>query len=519
MVQKSTALQKATTEQQAELKSLETVRSRVEAAQRAAIAAEDLVKLGADAEAEQVAKTMRGKEKVFTEQIPALEKKVAEKTQAVAAATSARDQATQAVQAAQAKVTELQPAYVAAEQGRQKGRKEFQQAKREAAKQLREFQRWQGYEAYFAKLQRTHEQQALFTKSQSTLQEVEQALATIQLAWTQANALQQQKQSAQRSLTELVASKTASSKTMESRVVDLLAAISETEKAMKLMSQGDALRRSIELMLGEEALKRSEWSRTVQELQQLDEQLLVTKRDLQSIQVELEQATARQKEMFETAEKHRQELKRLQTAFETSLAESSKAAETLALQRAHSFDQHAVRPLTPEQLCWSLLRATGIWDRHVQVELAELEKKTPTPEEKKVDAAWARERNHAATRQAFQKLRGNVDIFIRLYGAAPGQSESDFFATAEQALFNANAGTIMSWGAPAGNNVTAQMIAATDNATLAKLLYEGYFNRLPSAEEVAEIQKYLESRSQDRAVAIQELVWAVLSSAEFRFYH
>jgi hypothetical protein len=42
--------------------------------------------------------------------------------------------------------------------------------------------------------------------------------------------------------------------------------------------------------------------------------------------------------------------------------------------------------------------------------------------------------------------------------------------------------------------------------------------RLPTEKETADVSNYLKDRK-DRPVAAQELVWAVINSAEFRFNH
>jgi hypothetical protein len=42
---------------------------------------------------------------------------------------------------------------------------------------------------------------------------------------------------------------------------------------------------------------------------------------------------------------------------------------------------------------------------------------------------------------------------------------------------------------------------------------------MPSDEEKADVVTYLASRPADKSAAAQELVWALLNSAEFRFNH
>ena len=72
--------------------------------------------------------------------------------------------------------------------------------------------------------------------------------------------------------------------------------------------------------------------------------------------------------------------------------------------------------------------------------------------------------------------------------------------------------------APAGGNATERIIKATDARTAAEELYLGILTRMPTEEEVGDVTAFLAARP-DRSLAAQELVWGLLSSAEFRFNH
>jgi hypothetical protein len=50
-------------------------------------------------------------------------------------------------------------------------------------------------------------------------------------------------------------------------------------------------------------------------------------------------------------------------------------------------------------------------------------------------------------------------------------------------------------------------------------LYLAVLGRQPTAEEVQLVAAYLASRANDRDVAARELVWGLITSAEFRFNH
>ena len=184
-----------------------------------------------------------------------------------------------------------------------------------------------------------------------------------------------------------------------------------------------------------------------------------------------------------------------------------------------NFTTSSLKPLTPEQLCWTVFRVTGVYQRYWQAEVAELEKTAPLTDEQNQDAAFMAARNVELEQKTYDKLKGNIGTFVSFYAAAAGQPQGDFFATADQALFAANAGSINSWVVPAADNVADRVIKQTDSRIAAEEIYLSVLTRLPTDDEVADVTAYLAARTADRNVAAQELVWAVLNSAEFRFNH
>jgi hypothetical protein len=72
---------------------------------------------------------------------------------------------------------------------------------------------------------------------------------------------------------------------------------------------------------------------------------------------------------------------------------------------------------------------------------------------------------------------------------------------------------------PSGGNFLQRAVEATDANVVAKEIYLSLLTRQPTAEEVADVQQYLAPREKDRAVALQEIVWGLVTSAEFRFNH
>lgn len=182
---------------------------------------------------------------------------------------------------------------------------------------------------------------------------------------------------------------------------------------------------------------------------------------------------------------------------------------------SRQFSIAALQPLTPEQLCWSTVRVTGVLDAYIRIEAAELEKQSPLAAD--ADAATKAARHRQAVRGAYDKLRGNADVYVSLYASGPDKTEDDFFASADQALYTANAGNVYAWAGPGNNNVTQQAIALTDNAEIAKAIYWTLLARQPTVDEAKLVSEQIVAAGDGRGTVIQEMVWGLLASVEFRF--
>lgn len=204
---------------------------------------------------------------------------------------------------------------------------------------------------------------------------------------------------------------------------------------------------------------------------------------------------------------------------ETDRAAVAEAVDSLTKSWSEEFSLAALQPLSPEQMCWSMLKATGVYDRTWAAEAAALETESPLSEEASQDPAALAARERAVEQRTYDKLKGNVAAFVSVYGAGAGQPQTDFFATADQALYAANGGSILSWAAAAGDNVTARVANAADPQQGIQELYLAVLSRMPTADEVSDATNYLASRPDDKPAAAQELVWGLLTSVEFRFNH
>lgn len=179
----------------------------------------------------------------------------------------------------------------------------------------------------------------------------------------------------------------------------------------------------------------------------------------------------------------------------------------------------ALKPLTPEQLAASTLSATTYIDNQTKAANAELDKAAQAaaaanPPMQVAVPLGGRERQ--IEENVFEKLiRPNTGSFIAIFGGGSGQPQDVFFATADQALFYGNGGTIHSWAGVLAGPLSAQK----EPKPLAEEMYLHVLNRRPTDEETAAVTTYLQSRADARVPAIQEMVWGLLSSAEFRFNH
>ena len=170
-----------------------------------------------------------------------------------------------------------------------------------------------------------------------------------------------------------------------------------------------------------------------------------------------------------------------------------------------------LKPMSPEQLAWSVMEATGVVaNSAASIEAAHLKKDPKKGPQHVKDPKWREEALHAA-------LKANVDQFVAQFASVGGQRTS-YDASAKQALFLVNGPLLGKWLVPNSENLTDRLRKVDDPRELATELYSCALSRLPTDDEVLEIESYLVS-AKDRGLAVQELVWALISSAEFRFNH
>jgi hypothetical protein len=174
---------------------------------------------------------------------------------------------------------------------------------------------------------------------------------------------------------------------------------------------------------------------------------------------------------------------------------SSEPPPGVAVEDLPLFAVARLKPLTPEQLAGALMQATGLAD----AERTALGKQLTEP------ALYAR-------------LAGQALPIVKAFAGPPGTTPS-FDPRVDQTLFLENGSVIRAWLAPRPGNLVDRLSHLSTPDAQAEELYLSVFTRLPGPEERHDVGTYLAARLADRSAALQELVWAMLTSAEFRFNH
>lgn len=230
----------------------------------------------------------------------------------------------------------------------------------------------------------------------------------------------------------------------------------------------------------------------------------------------LDAATAelagRQRKVATTTDALNRTMEEARTADSNITAGREKLMETWTIGN----EVKPLKQLSPEQMGWALMQATGIVEAHRPGADAEIEKTVPKAAAAN-DAAQAKARELKVEQQLNEIMRGNIGHFVTLYAASAGQPQDDFFATPDQALFVANGGVVIGWSA--GGLLAQRLTPIMDAKAFADELYLSTLTRHPTDVETNEVSQYLASRPTERPNAIRELVWSLVTSAEFRFNH
>ena len=109
------------------------------------------------------------------------------------------------------------------------------------------------------------------------------------------------------------------------------------------------------------------------------------------------------------------------------------------------------------------------------------------------------------------------DPIVERFSAPAGNPQDSFFATVDQALMIQNDPTYQSWLKANDGTLVARLSTIEDSNQVAHQLYLSILCRKPDAEEIQRVSELLNQNATDRVAMIQELVWGLLASTEFRF--
>ncbi len=448
-------------------------------------------------------------------QIAGLEKTAADAQVEVDKTAPPLQQATAAVEAASQKLQPIEQSVLAADLNHVEARAGWTDAQRQLVAARRSLFRLEHWSQWLAEKDRARElSQTLLADSeqwkagQAAEREAQLAVdATRQAVAAAENSMK----AASQSLDHAQQALTMHRETLQT----LQAALASLESATKLVDQTETL------LAAQDSLRQSIGAKQMQ-LGELQTAVDTAQKGL------TEKSTAREQKQTELDGKlallnqAQQQLVGLQKSVEEGESQLAGAQATIQSQTQTIADEARVQlataeltPLTPEQLCLSTLRITGVLDAYIRNAAAELEKNSPLPQD--ADQRAKEERQRQAVRVAIDKLRGNIDLYVSLYGSGSDKTQDDFFASADQALYIANGGSVYSWAAPGNNNPTQAAIAMEDPTEIAKTLYWAYLCRQPSETEIALVSQQLAEASDQRSAVIQEMAWSLLASAEFRF--
>jgi hypothetical protein len=296
-------------------------------------------------------------------------------------------------------------------------------------------------------------------------------------------------------------------------------ALTQVEAAQKQLPEDKELAAVVEQLGSARARQNEQQTSLDKETRELQTSVEQTAAELAAVEKRIGETENALKQSRQTAIT----LGTQQTSAHAELAKVKAAFEQADAALAESWTKHFrvadVEQLSPEQLAWSVLEAVGQVDPQRTAALAAWNKLHADLVGKELSPEQQAEQAEFIEQTLRSKLGGLVGKFLPLFAANPGQPQHEFFATVDQALFFSNGNDVLAWLRPSGGNLTDRLRQMKEATPLAEELYLNILTRLPRAEEIQDVTDYLSQRKEERDQAIQEIAWALLTSAEFRFQH
>jgi hypothetical protein len=178
-----------------------------------------------------------------------------------------------------------------------------------------------------------------------------------------------------------------------------------------------------------------------------------------------------------------------------------------------SFAVASLRGLTPEQLSWSILRATGRVEQHI--DLIEAKRNASMVESADTQSAWE------SYAEQLEPLERQSRTLVSVFAGLPGQPDGDFQPIVDQALHLLNSPTMLPLIRDEPSTLLTRLTAISETDLLAEELYLSVLSRHPNTEEIAQVNGLIDSRKppEERREPLTALIWGLLLSSEFRLNH
>jgi chromosome segregation ATPase len=468
-----------------------------------------------DAELSQAIAVAKQRAEAARGQDAGIEKTVADAQTAVTAAEPALQQATAKVDDVVHRLQPIQAALLAADEKQVAARRSWFEAHSNVVATRKSLARSERLVQWLAEIDKSHQlaQRMEATEAKLAASRADEAdlLSKMEAAKETVAMAEQRLQAAETQLAK--ASQTMKQRQQEIRT--LQQSLDSLGDATKLVSKTESLKAAQGVLREEITAKQTQIGQFLADVDAAQAEVNSNSDGLNRQRGELETRMASHQQLLEQRKQIEKQLSDLGTQLQAAKSTVQSHHEKIASDSETELALTRLTPLTAEQLCWSTLRVTGVLDAYIRTELAELEKQSPLPAD--ADEAAKAERQRQAMRQAIEKLRGIADHYVSLYASGPDKTQDDFFASADQALYVANGGSVFGWAGPGNNNPTQVATSLTDPTDVANVLYWSYLCRQPTSDEIALVTDQLASAGDQRNAVIHEMAWSLLASAEFRF--
>lgn len=262
-------------------------------------------------------------------------------------------------------------------------------------------------------------------------------------------------------------------------------------------------------------------------LKQKEQRLQKQHRDIQGHQLQLQQKQVAGEARLKDFEALKQFVETTSNVSPDDAAQEE-ALQQLATRWRQRFNCGHVLPLTAEQMTWSISEAVGIVDRYreelISQTVADAKDKQASKNDELSNLA---EKSIATNDQVEQSLHTKVeqalyDFIVNVHDPR-GQPDGDYQATAREALFMSRSNRVLGWIRGGSQSLVERLVDTSSPQQIADELYLAILSRYPNPEETEIVSGYMTGKpevvekSGGKETAIQDLIWALLSCAEFRF--